>query len=294
MAANEAAPVRPLEEQAPAKLNLFLRVIGRRPDGYHELDSCVVFTAWADRLAIVPDDRLTLALAGPFAPALADASDNLVLRAARRLAAHAGRAPNVRITLEKRMPVAAGLGGGSADAAATLRGLNRLWGLGLGSSELLPIALDLGADVPVCLLGRPARMRGVGERLEPIDIPGLDLVLANSRHAISTARAFAGLGPIGSLPALATPAPPGRSDLLDWLRACSNDLEAPARRLVPAIDRVLEAIGRQPGCRLARMTGSGATCFGVFDDAPLAARAAAAVHRAHPRWWVVSTSSGPS
>jgi 4-diphosphocytidyl-2-C-methyl-D-erythritol kinase len=282
--------MRPLEEEAPAKLNLSLRVIGRRPDGYHELDSCVVFTAWADRLTIAPDDRLTLSLAGPFAAALADASDNLVIHAARRLAAHVGRAPDVRITLEKRIPVAAGLGGGSADAAATLRGLNRLWGLGLGSSELLAIALELGADVPVCLLCQPARMRGIGERLEPIEIPALDLVLANPQQPVSTTRAFAGLGPIGSLLA---PAPPGRSDLLDWLRTCSNDLEAPARRLVPAIDRVLEAIGRQPGCRLARMTGSGATCFGVFDDADLAARAAAALRRAHPAWWVVSTSSRP-
>jgi 4-diphosphocytidyl-2-C-methyl-D-erythritol kinase len=283
--------MRPLEEQAPAKLNLFLRVTGRRPDGYHELDSCVVFTAWADRLTIAPADRLTLAVAGPFAAALADQSDNLVIRAAQRLAAHVGRAPDVRIALGKRIPVAAGLGGGSADAAATLRGLDRLWSLGLGFSELLAIALELGADVPVCLLGRPARVRGIGERLEPIEIPALDLVLANPGQPVSTARAFAGLGPIGSSPASATPAPPGRSDLLDWLRASPNDLEVPARRLVPAIDRVLEAVGREPGCRLARMTGSGATCFGVFDDAALAARAAAALRRAQPAWWVVSTAS---
>jgi 4-diphosphocytidyl-2-C-methyl-D-erythritol kinase len=290
-AADEGPPTRALEEQAPAKLNLYLRVTGRRPDGYHEIDSCVVFTAWGDRLTIAPDERLTLALAGPFAAALAAPSDNLVIRAARRLAAHAGRPPNVRIVLEKRIPVAGGLGGGSADAAATLRGLNRLWDLGLDVSELLAIALDLGADVPVCLTGRPARMRGIGERLEPIEIPVLDLVLANPGQPVSTARAFAGLGPIGSSPASATPALPGRSDLLDWLRARPNDLEAPARRLVPAIDRVLEAIAQQPGCRLARMTGSGATCFGVFDDAALAARAAAALRRAQPAWWVVSTAS---
>ncbi|MGH6900247.1 MAG: 4-(cytidine 5'-diphospho)-2-C-methyl-D-erythritol kinase, partial [Geminicoccaceae bacterium] len=193
--------MRPLEEQAPAKLNLHLRITARRPDGYHELDSWVVFTEWADRLTIAADDRLTLELAGPFAAALADQSDNLVIRAARRLAAHAGRPPNVRLILDKRIPVAAGLGGGSADAAATLRGLTRLWDLRMGVSELLALALELGADVPVCVLGRSARMRGIGERLEPIEIPALDLVLADPRRAVATARAFAGLGPIGSVPA---------------------------------------------------------------------------------------------
>jgi 4-diphosphocytidyl-2-C-methyl-D-erythritol kinase len=283
--------MRRFEERAPAKLNLCLRIAGRRPDGYHELDSCVVFTEWADRLTIVPDDRLTLELTGPFAPALAEQSDNLVLRAARRLAADAGRIPGGRLILDKRIPVRAGLGGGSADAAATLRGLNRVWDLGLASSELLALALELGADVPVCLLGRSARMQGIGERLEPLELPALDLVLANPRRAVSTARAFAGLGPIGAVHRAEEPPPTSRSDLLDWLRGCPNDLEAPARRLVPLIDDVLEAIGQQPGCRLARMTGSGATCFGVFDDPGAAARAAAAVRRAHPGWWVVSTAS---
>jgi 4-diphosphocytidyl-2-C-methyl-D-erythritol kinase len=278
-------------EQAPAKLNLCLRITGRRPDGYHELDSCVVFTQLSDRLTIIPDDRLTLELTGPFGPALAAQDDNLVIRAARRLAAHAGRLPGGRLILEKRIPLAAGLGGGSADAAATLRGLNRVWDLGLSTSELLPIALELGADVPVCLFGRSARMRGIGERLEPLDLPALDLVLANPRRAVPTAHAFAGLGPISPVERSEAPAPTGRSDLLDWLRGCPNDLEPPARRLVPTIDRVLEALAREPGCRLARMTGSGATCFGVFDDAPAAARAAATLRRAQPEWWVVSTAT---
>jgi len=286
--------MRAVEERAPAKLNLCLRVTGRRADGYHELDSCVVFTEWADRLTIVPDEGLALELAGPFAPALADCSDNLVIRAARRLAAHAGRPPDLRLILDKRIPVAAGLGGGSADAAATLRGLDRLWDLRMAPSELLAIALELGADVPVCLLGRPARVRGIGERLEPLALPALDLVLTNPNEAVSTARAFAGLGPLGSVPAPEGPVPGGRADLLDWLRRCPNDLEAPARRLVPLIDRVLAAIARQPGCRLARMTGSGATCFGVFDDPAAATRAAAAIRRARPDWWVASTVSWAS
>ena len=280
-----------LEEQAPAKLNLSLRITARRPDGYHELDSCVVFTEWADRLTLVPADELALEIAGPFAAALGDRPANLVIRAAERLAAHAGRMPNVRLVLDKQIPVAAGLGGGSADAAATLRALNRLWGLDLATSELVALALELGADVPVCLLGRSARMRGIGERIDPVEIPTLDLILVNPQQAVSTARAFAGLGPIEPPIECAAPMPAGRSDLLDWLNACGNDLEAPARRLAPVIERVLEAIGSQSGCRLARMTGSGATCFGVFDD-PMAARAAAAaIRRARPEWWVVSTAS---
>lgn len=282
-----------VEEQAPAKLNLGLRITGRRPDGYHELDSCVVFTELADRLTVMPADRLGLEVVGSFAHALRGQPDNLVLRAARALAAHAGRTPDVRFLLEKRIPVAAGLGGGSADAAATLRALGRLWQLGLEPSELLAIAVELGADVPVCVLGQSARMRGIGERLEPIALPPLDLVLANPDLAVSTARVFAGLGPIGPASGCPLPVPARRADLMDWLRAFGNDLEAPARRLAPVIDQVLEAIGAQPGCQLARMTGSGATCFGVFEDEDAAGRGAAAVLRAHPRWWVMRTATRP-
>lgn len=188
-------PAGGLEEQAPAKVNLDLWVTGRRPDGWHELDSLVVFTAWCDRLRFAPDAGLSLELGGPFAPALADTSDNLVLRAARRLAAGAGRQPDVRILLEKRIPVAAGLGGGSADAAATLRGLNRLWRLGLSLADLLPVAAGLGADVPACLIGRPTWMRGIGERLEPIEgLAALALVLVNPNRMLPTAAVFAALG----------------------------------------------------------------------------------------------------
>jgi 4-diphosphocytidyl-2-C-methyl-D-erythritol kinase len=280
-----------LEEQAPAKVNLDLRVTGRRPDGYHELDSVVAFAACADRLAFAPARRLTLELGGAFAAALADQADNLVLRAARRLAERAGRLPHARIALDKRIPVAAGLGGGSADAAATLRGLSRLWRLELSLADLLPLALELGADVPVCLHGRPARMRGIGELIEPIELPALDLVLANPNRAVPTARVFAGLGALA--PACPSPerVPTERADLLAWLRARGNDLEAPARHLAPVIAEVIEALGAQPGCRLARMSGSGATCFGVFDDAPSAARAAQSLRRARPDWWVISTET---
>jgi 4-diphosphocytidyl-2-C-methyl-D-erythritol kinase len=276
-------------EQAPAKVNLDLRVTGHRPDGYHEIDSIVTFAAWADRLTFALDLELKLALSGPFAAALTGQADNLVLRAACRLADHAGCSPHVRITLDKRIPVAAGLGGGSADAAATLRGLCRFWRLELTLADLLPLALELGADVPACLLSRPARMRGIGERLEPIELPALDLVLANPNQAVPTAQVFAAVGSCGSARGPDRPMPGDRVDLLAWLAARSNDLEAPARRLAPAIVEVIKALRMEPGCRLARMSGSGATCFGVFDDAPAAARAVRALRRMRPEWWVAST-----
>jgi 4-diphosphocytidyl-2-C-methyl-D-erythritol kinase len=285
--------MRQVEEPAPAKVNLDLRITGRRPDGYHELDSVVAFTAWADRLTLTADRRLTLELGGPFAAALQDHKDNLVLRAARRLAEHSGCRPHVRITLDKRIPVAAGLGGGSADAAATLRGLSRLWQLGLADADLLALALELGADVPVCLRARPARMRGIGERIEPIELPVLDLVLANPNQAVSTAQVFAGLGPIAPAAGPDAAVPSDRPALLDWLRARGNDLEAPARRLAPVIGEVLGALSAQPGCRLARMSGSGATCFGVFEEPDAAARAVEAMRRARPSWWVISTATRP-
>jgi 4-diphosphocytidyl-2-C-methyl-D-erythritol kinase len=283
--------MRPLEEQAPAKINLDLRVTGRRADGYHEIDSIVAFTACADRLTFAPDHELSLELKGPFAAALAGEPDNLVLRAARRLADHAGRPAHMRIVLDKRIPVAAGLGGGSADAAATLRGLCRLWQLGLTVADLLPLALELGADVPVCLRARPARMRGIGERVEPVVLPALDLVLANPNRAVSTAQVFAGLGAIVPTCTPDQPMPGERAGLLAWLHARGNDLEGPARRLLPAIREVIQALEAQPGCRLARMSGSGATCFGVFDDAPAAARAAQTIRRARSGWWVISTAT---
>ena len=285
----------PVEELAAAKINLDLWVVGRRADGYHELDSLVVFAPPCDRLRLRAGGRLTLEVTGPFAAALADEPDNLVLRAARRLAARVGRDPQGRIILDKRIPVAAGLGGGSADAAATLRGLNRLWRLGLSMADLAPLAAELGADVSVCLASRPTRMRGVGDRLEPIEgLPGLPLMLVNPRQPVATAAVFAGLtGPFGPPPELGPP-PGERGLLLAWLRARANHLEAPACRLLPAIGAVLDALSSQPGCRLARMSGSGATCFGLFDDSDALAPAAARLAQAHPEWWVATTTTAAS
>jgi 4-diphosphocytidyl-2-C-methyl-D-erythritol kinase len=283
-----------IEEYAPAKINLDLCITGRRPDGYHELDSLVVFGPPADRLILEPADRLTLELGGSFARALAALPDNLVLRAARRLADHATRLPKVRIRLAKNLPVAAGLGGGSADAAATLRGLNRLWRLGLGVADLEPLARELGADVPVCLGMRPARMRGIGERLEPVTgLPPLRLLLVNPGRALATAAVFGGLGGLPAPVPEHGPPPRDFRALVAWLRARANHLEPPARRLEPAIDAVLTALAAQPGCELARMSGSGATCFGLFAAQAELEAAAGRLRRAQPGWWVAPSLVAP-
>ena len=286
----DEAPAGALEEHAPAKVNLDLLITGRRADGYHELDSLVVFASPGDRLLLQPAAELSLAVRGPFAAALAGA-DNLVLRAAQALAAHAGRAPAARIVLEKNLPVAAGLGGGSADAAAALRGLARLWRLG-PAAALAPLAARLGADVPVCLASRPARMRGIGERLEPArGLPELALLLINPNRPLATAAVFAALGPPPAAPPARGPPPVDWAGLVDWLRTRPNHLEAPARRLLPAIDEVLQALARQPGCALARMSGSGATCFGLFAERAALERAAATLRPARPDWWIAAGST---
>jgi 4-diphosphocytidyl-2-C-methyl-D-erythritol kinase len=279
-----------IEESAPAKINLDLCITGRRPDGYHELDSLVVFGAAADHLILEPADRLDVELGGPFSRALAAVPDNLVVRAARGLAEHAGRAAHVRIKLEKNLPIAAGLGGGSGDAAATLRGLNRFWRLGLGIADLAPLARDLGADVPVCLARRAARMRGIGERLEWVSgLPPLCLLLVNPGRPLATAAVFAA---IGSMPAPVPeqgPPPHEHGALVSWLRARANHLEAPARRLEPLVDAVLTALAAQAGCELARMSGSGATCFGLFTDPAALEAAAGQIRRVQPDWWVAAS-----
>lgn len=284
----------PLEEHAPAKVNLDLLVTGRRADGYHLLDSLVVFATPGDRLILEPAAALSLEVQGPFARALEDAGDNLVLRAARALADHAGQPPAARIVLEKNLPVAAGLGGGSADAAAALRALARFWRLGLPAPDLATLAERLGADVPVCLAGRPARMRGIGEQLTWQDhLPPLALLLVNPNRPLATAAVFAALGPLPAPPPERGPPPADWPGLVAWLRARANHLEAPARRLLPVIDEVLGALAGQPGCALARMSGSGATCFGLFAEAAACARAAAALRAARPDWWIAAGRAAP-
>ena len=279
-----------MRESAPAKVNLYLHVTGRRADGYHLLDSLAVFGPAEDSLAAAPAEGLTLALDGPFGAGLAAEPDNLVLRAARALAAAAGVAPRAALTLTKRLPIASGIGGGSADAAAALRLLDRLWGLGFGTAQLAAIGAGLGADVPVCVAARPAVMQGVGEVLLPAPaLPAAGLLLVNPGVALATPAVFraraGGFTPAASLPAVWADAAAMARDL----GALRNDLEAPAIGLCPPVAAALAALRAQPGCLLARMSGSGATCFGVFPDAAAAGRAADALPAA---WWRAAGALG--
>ena len=252
----------------------------------------MAFTELGDTLSASAAAALTLTLRGPFAAALADAGDdNLVLRAARALAAAAGVAPAAAITLDKRLPVAAGIGGGSADAAAALRLLSRLWGVSVAQDRLLEIAASLGADVPACLLSRPLMVAGVGERLAPLAVPLPDtsIVLANPGVPLATPAVFAArTGPFSAAAPLASP-PRTVAALAAALAARGNDLEAPARRLAPAVGEVLAALAATPGCLLSRLSGSGATGFALYPDAAAAAAAAAGLAAAHPTWWVAAT-----
>jgi len=286
-----------LAEDAPAKVNLTLRVVGRRGDGYHELESLVAFADFGDRLRFSPGGELTLAVRGPSAQAAGEGADNLVLKAARALAA---RCPGIALgafRLDKRLPVAAGLGGGSADAAAALRLLARANGLAADDPRLYEAARATGADVPVCLDRRPRIMRGIGELLSaPLDLPALPAVLVNPGVAVPTKAVFAAwtdgarAAPVGAhlvaLDLAAVARLTSREQLLSFLAAQSNDLERPAIALAPAIADVLAALRALPRCRLARMSGSGATCFALFSSAA-AARAAAKILRGKYRhWWV--------
>jgi 4-diphosphocytidyl-2-C-methyl-D-erythritol kinase len=273
-----------LRERALAKVNLYLHVTGRRDDGYHLLDSLVVFPAACDTLAARPAPALSLAIDGQFAASLDD-GDNLVLRAARGLDPSRGAA----LLLTKNLPVASGIGGGSADAAAALRLLSRLWECPVPQGA----ALALGADVPVCLASRPARMQGVGEVLLAAPrLPDFGMVLVNPLVPVATPAVFkartGGFSPPAALPEFWADAPAMARDLA----ALRNDLEAPAIGLCPEIGAVLAAIAAAPGCLLARMSGSGATCFGVFPTAEAAAAAASALAR--PGWWTWGGPCGPT
>lgn len=275
-----------LSERASAKINLYLHVVGRRLDGYHRLDSLAVFAGAADTLTVEPAAALSLAVTGPFAAGLDGEADNLVLRAARALAAQAGVPATGRLVLEKNLPVASGIGGGSADAAAALRLLGRFWGVDVRRETLAAIAAALGADVPVCLIGRAAVMSGIGEILTPAPpLPPTGMVLVNPGVAVATPAVFRARDGGFSAPAV-LPAEGWRDaeSLAAALQATGNDLEAPALRLAPAIADSLAALRAAPGCLLARMSGSGATCFGLFADAAAARQAAGGLQ--HPGWWV--------
>lgn len=271
---------------APAKINLCLHVTGQRADGYHLLDSLVAFAPdAADRLTLAPASATTLTLTGPEAAALAPEADNLVLRAARSFGASL---PAVALHLEKNLPVASGIGGGSADAAAALRLCAAHAGLPLPDAATI---LSLGADVPVCLTPCATRMEGIGERLTPLPpLPPVHAVLVNPRRPVATPAIFRALTQRNNAPLPATiPTFADARALAYWLARQRNDLEGPARLLEPMISDVLAAIAAHPGCLLARMSGSGATCFGLFADAAQAATAARALRHAQPDWWVATS-----
>lgn len=280
-----------IDETAFAKINIDLRICGRRADGYHDLDSLVAFAEAGDRLFFEPADELILAIDGPFGDALSDDDGNLVVRAAKALAEMAGREAHVRISLDKVLPIASGLGGGSADAAAALRGLTKLWKLPFGLTDLVPLARGLGADVPICLGSTTARMEGIGDRLTPLSIPMLPcpLILSNPGQAVATPDVFRGVSLFsGARDPMSTGA--WRRDVSGHLAGSFNDLEAPAIAIAPIIGSVLDALHSLPGCRLARMSGSGATCFGLFDDVAAQDLALNRLRASHGDWWIVGTT----
>ncbi|PAX09563.1 4-(cytidine 5'-diphospho)-2-C-methyl-D-erythritol kinase [Sphingomonas lenta] len=271
-----------IREPAPAKLNLALHVRARRPDGYHDLETLFAFCRDGDLIELAPAEANRFAIAGPFAAALEESTDNLVTRAAQAFATAFGVTRPHAITLTKNLPVASGIGGGSADAAATLRALARLHGVPLDRPDLHALAAELGADVPACLLGRTAIGRGRGDALRPVPgLPSLPVLLVNPGVPVSTAAVFArwdgaDRGPLGG------------GDPLSVARAGRNDLEPAARALAPEIDEVLALLSAQPGVLLARMSGSGATCFALFEDER--ARAVARDAVAERGWWRLETA----
>ncbi|WP_085804763.1 4-(cytidine 5'-diphospho)-2-C-methyl-D-erythritol kinase [Roseovarius albus] len=270
-----------IEAFAPAKINLTLHVTDRRADGYHLLDSLVVFAGIGDRLILKSSDTTELEVSGPFAGGVPTDNRNLVKKAAKLMGATA------TINLEKNLPHAAGIGGGSSDAAATIKALSLLNSLSLPNG-----AAVLGADIPVCLAAQAARMRGIGEIIEPLpDFPILHGVLANPRLPIETKTIFANLkSPQNSAMPSSLPAFDTSDDCITFLQTMRNDLEAPAIKAQPVIEDVLHALTQTASCRLARMSGSGATCFGLYADEITAKIAARDLQRTHPNWWVTATT----
>jgi len=285
-----------LSDQGRAKVNLTLRVIGRRVDGYHDLESVVAFADCADRLTLEPGKELSLTTTGPLAQACGAAADNLVLKASRLLAEQVPGLKLGAFTLEKVLPVAAGIGGGSADAAAALRLLARANGLSLDDARLQDVALATGAAVPVCLSSQACDMTGVGERLLPLSLPRLPCVMVNPCVPVATRDVFRALGLrngellVGATDVMESPAwPDGGATVADWVEALAivpNDLEAPAIRVQPLIGGVLSVLGAADGALLSRMSGSGATCFAIFGDDAKARGGSEQIRRDHPDWWV--------
>jgi 4-diphosphocytidyl-2-C-methyl-D-erythritol kinase len=285
-----------LAERARAKVNLTLRVLGKRSDGYHSIESLVVFARVADRLTLRVDAPLGLRVHGPKGDHAGPLADNLVLKAAHALMARVDGLKVGGFSLSKQLPSGAGLGGGSADAGATLRLLGRANAIALNDRRLLEAARATGADVPVCLDPRTRVMRGTGEILsEPIELPKLSAILVHPGIPVATKGVFEALGLIAGeqrAEQSAIPALKSRETLLEFLTAHGNDLEPAAMKIEPAVTQVHGAIRALPGCRLARMSGSGSACFGLFDSAREAQAAARVLAQSHPKWWVRATVLG--
>lgn len=276
-----------LTERAPAKVNLTLRVLGRRADGYHRLESLVAFADLCDDLTLVPDGDIWLDVEGPFAAQCGATQGNLVTRAAAALAAGVGELKQGRFRLTKRIPVAAGLGGGSADAAAALRLLARANGMAGDDRRLAQAAATVGADVPVCLDPRARFMRGVGEELSPpLDLPPLPALLVNPGVPLATRDVFARFDLSRASPEGATQVPRDRDAFFGWLENQGNDLTEAATACAPVVGEVLGVLAKLSGCRVARMSGSGATCFALFDNADDVTAAAKALAAGRAGWWV--------
>ena len=285
-----------LSDEGRAKVNLTLRVNGRRADGFHDLDSVVAFADCADQLTLSPGSDLNLTMSGPLAQACGDTSDNLVLKAARLLAERVPGMKTGSFSLDKVLPVAAGIGGGSADAAAALRLLAQLNGLSLDDPRIVEVAKLTGADVPVCVNSRSCVMTGVGETLQPLSLPKMPCVMVNPGVPVATKDVFAALGLrngellVGVTDVLLQDRwPDEQGSLEEWveaLAASSNDLERPAMRVQPVIGKVIAALNATNGAWLARMSGSGATCFAIYENTAEAGRAAEKLRREHPGWWV--------
>src|ERR1700716_1647418 len=285
-----------LMDEGRAKVNLTLRVVARRSDGYHDLESVVAFADCADRLSLTPGSNLNLTTTGPLARYCGETSENLVFKAAQLLGE---RVPDLHLgdfLLDKVLPVAAGIGGGSADAAAALRLLAQVNGIAIDDSRLIEVARLTGADVPVCLASHACVMTGGGGTLLPLSLPKLPCVMVNPRVAVATKDVFEALGLrngellVGAADVMrATAWPEDGASVEDWvevLSSSSNDLEAPAMRIQPVIGEVLSALSATNGAWLARMSGSGATCFAIFENTAEAQRASQKIQLDHPKWWV--------
>lgn len=274
---------------APAKLNLFLHITGRREDGYHTLQSVMVFVNTGDELKLSPHDSLYIDIEGPFAEPLDKPQDNLVYKAAQLLAAQYKIPARAKIILTKNLPVASGIGGGSSDAAATLKGLIKLWNLPDDALLLQKLALQLGADVPACLYKKPVWAEGIGEKLTALpDMPDLHFVLVNPLVPTPTPLVFQQFGSRFSTPLQFSGRRKSTAEWIADLKIYRNDLTDAASAITPVIRDVLAALGRTKGCLLHRLSGSGATCFGIYSTAEDSKAAARALEKSHPDWWVTA------